>query len=63
MLCNIIFVIEDGRKSEFSPATNPTTSLFDVPSSNPTTSLFDVPSYREFSFISGRNYKKTEQNG
>ena len=32
LLCNIIFVIEKGRKLDFPPAKNPTTSLFDVPS-------------------------------
>ena len=42
----LIFVIENGRKSDFPPAKNPTTSSF------------DVLSHGDFGFISWENQEK-----
>ena len=49
VLCSIIFVIENGSKSDFPPAKNPTSSLFDV-----------LP-YGDFGFISWGNQEKNHR--
>ena len=50
ILCNIIFVIENGRKSDFPPAKNPTTSSF------------DAISYGDFGFICWGNQEKKNRS-